>query len=231
MERGPEREWEPSPEQEAELAGYARRVAERLVTQRRMDIDALNLTVEVAREVDIELEDVGQSLDRFEDAERFLQARGEGFPCLEFADQPNDPPLPLDPELVGSVLSDEPHVVVRHDHDAARGFVRDRLGMFLFPRLRDRAVRGSTHAVGAAPSPGFPFRVETLTGSGFVVLFSPAYFLTPSQFGNRLSTPVDSQLLPGRYIFGTMSPGSGPPRWQSAVTFLVPSATTVAQVW
>ncbi len=113
-----------------------------------------------------------------------------------------------------------------HDPDRARGFLRQRLAPFLAARI----VTTSTGV--APPSAGCKFTVETTSGSGLRVHYSPSYFFDPTNvFGNTLSTPVDGYLPPGRYIFGSMAPQATAPTFDFAATYRLPGPPDVAQVF
>jgi hypothetical protein len=99
----------------------------------------------------------------------------------------------------------------------------------LAPFLAARIATGKDP--GLPPQTGFPFRVETPGRSRLRIHYSPAYFFDPTNiFGDKLSTPVDGILLPGRYVFGAMAP-EGPLKWDLSAEYRVPGSPEVAQLF
>ena len=220
-------------QEDLEVRGDAEQLAERLAFEPR----GRQVRSAHADEA-VDLRDVDAALTRFDEQERVVTELGVGFPCIEVE---QGPPLPVGvpPEraehpnsLYGAL--DELHRVApmgggtlrEYEPMEARGFLARRLASFLAPRLAGRAAGAR-----AAPPVGYTFTVETPGKSGLRIHCSPAFFLDPTiVFGNTLSTPVVSQLNPGRFVFGAMGPGDAAPTWDFTANYRIPGPPDVAHL-
>jgi hypothetical protein len=213
----------PEDTDEAQARGFA----DLLVKPPDEYVPLAEVTLQGERDHELAFLDVQTDLEHYRHQERILRDVGRGVPCLH---SPNDVPLPLALFPLNYLANDEAPLreftdrtdfsaemskalsaeVAEHDHDEARGFLRERLRSFLALRffgLKPGPYRGAAgpDPPSSSKSPGLPFTVVTAGRFGFKVLCSGSYFLVPRQFGATLSTPVTGWLSPGRWIFGTRS--------------------------
>jgi hypothetical protein len=177
-------------ENPAEVAAEAgRTLAEDLTPSPEEYEDLEPLTLELA-EMGVAFLDVQSALERYRDQEGLLAANDRGVPCVHIADEV---PLPIGVIPMGADIRSFVELsenewrlaeilwntgdtsvgdVIEHDHEEARGFLRQRLSRFLafrFLGLGSPAPAGSPPGVGSASdpgSPGMPFSVENTGAHG-----------------------------------------------------------------
>jgi hypothetical protein len=210
------------------------------------------LTRRVREENALGLLDVQSAIEHYDHQEAALEQLGRGFPCAQVE---GDVPLPISVipavyptqsrPLVGAffdllaeatdAFTTSADELTEHDLGEARGFLRERLSSFLAFRLLGLTSNPPPGGPpGSGPpsgerSPGLPFRVETPGRDGLKILYSPAYFRVTHQFGNTLSTPVESWMRPGRWIFGVRDGADGI-KWVDDVVYDIPGDTDVVQL-
>jgi hypothetical protein len=167
--------------------------------------------------------DLQPSVDRFTALIGAFDTRGWHFPCAEFG---KGPPVPIDPiahpDFPGFGTGDsaeEFHAVPEMPKLALEGldikgypaqeaavFGLSRLWGFLRSRLS--AVRGRRGGGGSGHkyifvggSPGVMFRITT-NSHGLRVYNTHAYFMNPSYVFGAPTSPVDSFISPGLWLFG-----------------------------
>lgn len=219
----------PSPEEDAE------RLADQFVST---PLEALAEALG-HEDQEVGLADVHDSVASYDEQERLLTEMGEGVPCVEVS---GDYPIPiaLFPGYAFAGESYLAHQYVRaalqrttrsrygdaavepYAPEKARWFLRNRLAAFLVPRLRKPAEAKPTPVSNITN-----FTVETRGRQGLRIHYTPAYFVQSTlPFGATLSTPVDSVLRPGTYMFGALV--SGQVQWDTTATYTVPGQPTVA---
>lgn len=235
----------------ADVATKARELAEVLVQLPEEYVSLADVTRQAEEDHELAFLDVQSNLEHYRRQEEILREVGRGIPCVE---TPNDVPLPVSLFPTNYPVGDDDRLrelvartdysadlpekcsndVGEHEHEEARGFLRERLSSFLAFRLFGLKLRryegeASSEPPSSSRSPGLPFTVETANRFGLSILCSTAYFRVPQQFGTTLSTPVTGWLLPGRWIFGTRS-SDGHTTWVDDVVYDVPGQTNVAQL-
>lgn len=189
----------------------------------------------ISQPLEIYVADVEAAVDRLDTQVRFCNRRNLGFPCIVLPEptpvdwsslfalfEPDDWPnfrsvqnyewlSSMGPLPIFDILGGIKHVAPAE----AISLFRQRLTTFL-------TVRFSARQSNISANPGLNFRVIT-QGVGLRVHWSPAYFFDPNNVFGSPTSPVDSWIQPGKYIFGAAGP-TFPLKFESAQFDIPPLA-------